>query len=331
MAKLMDRIFEKAVERKKRIVLAEGEGERVIRAASDIVKRGIAQITLVGDPEKVRKNADGIDLTDIKIINPETSVKFEEYAALLYELRKSKGMTMEDAKKLTKNRQYFATLMLKAGDADGLVSGSETSTGDVLRPGLQIIKAKPGISCISSCFLMLLPENSAYGENGVMIFGDCAVNINPNAKELAEIAIASVDTAKKIADIASPKVAMLSFSTKGSAKHEYAEKVIEATKIFKEKQPKIAVDGELQVDAALVPSVSQLKAPGSPIGGKANILIFPDLQAGNIGYKLVQRLAGAEAIGPICQGFAKPINDLSRGCSWQDIVAVVAMTSLQAD
>lgn len=331
MAKLMDRIFEKAVERKKRIVLAEGEGERVIRAASDIVKRGIAQITLVGDPEKVRKNADGIDLTDIKIINPETSVKFEEYAALLYELRKSKGMTMEDAKKLTKNRQYFATLMLKAGDADGLVSGSETSTGDVLRPGLQIIKAKPGISCISSCFLMLLPENSAYGENGVMIFGDCAVNINPNAKELAEIAIASVDTAKKIADIASPKVAMLSFSTKGSAKHEYAEKVIEATKIFKEKQPKIAVDGELQVDAALVPSVSQLKAPGSSIGGKANILIFPDLQAGNIGYKLVQRLAGAEAIGPICQGFAKPINDLSRGCSWQDIVAVVAMTSLQAD
>lgn len=331
MAKLMDRIFEKAVERKKRIVLAEGEGERVIRAASDIVKRGIAQITLVGDPEKVRKNADGIDLTDIKIINPETSVKFEEYAALLYELRKSKGMTMEEAKKLTKNRQYFATLMLKAGDADGLVSGSETSTGDVLRPGLQIIKAKPGISCISSCFLMLLPENSAYGENGVMIFGDCAVNINPNAKELAEIAIASVDTAKKIADIAIPKVAMLSFSTKGSAKHEYAEKVIEATKIFKEKQPKIAVDGELQVDAALVPSVSQLKAPGSSIGGKANILIFPDLQAGNIGYKLVQRLAGAEAIGPICQGFAKPINDLSRGCSWQDIVAVVAMTSLQAD
>lgn len=327
----MDRIFEKAVERKKRIVLAEGEGERVIRAASDIVKRGIAQITLVGDPEKVRKNADGIDLTDIKIINPETSVKFEEYAALLYELRKSKGMTMEDAKKLTTNRQYFATLMLKAGDADGLVSGSETSTGDVLRPGLQIIKAKPGISCISSCFLMLLPENSAYGENGVMIFGDCAVNINPNAKELAEIAIASVDTAKKIADIASPKVAMLSFSTKGSAKHEYADKVIEATKIFKEKQPKIAVDGELQVDAALVPSVSQLKAPGSAIGGKANILIFPDLQAGNIGYKLVQRLAGAEAIGPICQGFAKPINDLSRGCSWQDIVAVVAMTSLQAD
>lgn len=331
MAKLMDRIFEKAVERKKRIVLAEGEGERVIRAASDIVKRGIAQITLVGDPEKVRKNADGIDLTDIKIINPETSVKFEEYAALLYELRKSKGMTMEDAKKLTTNRQYFATLMLKAGDADGLVSGSETSTGDVLRPGLQIIKAKPGISCISSCFLMLLPENSAYGENGVMIFGDCAVNINPNAKELAEIAIASVDTAKKIADIANPKVAMLSFSTKGSAKHEYADKVIEATKIFKEKQPKIAVDGELQVDAALVPSVSQLKAPGSAIGGKANILIFPDLQAGNIGYKLVQRLAGAEAIGPICQGFAKPINDLSRGCSWQDIVAVVAMTSLQAD
>lgn len=331
MAKLMDRIFEKAFERKKRIVLAEGEGERVIRAASDIVKRGIAQITLVGDPEKVRKNADGIDLTDIKIINPETSVKFEEYAALLYELRKSKGMTMEDAKKLTKNRQYFATLMLKAGDADGLVSGSETSTGDVLRPGLQIIKAKPGISCISSCFLMLLPENSAYGENGVMIFGDCAVNINPNANELAEIAIASVDTAKQIADIASPKVAMLSFSTKGSAKHEYAEKVIEATKIFKEKQPKIAVDGELQVDAALVPSVSQLKAPGSSIGGKANILIFPDLQAGNIGYKLVQRLAGAEAIGPICQGFAKPINDLSRGCSWQDIVAVVAMTSLQAD
>lgn len=238
---------------------------------------------------------------------------------------------MEEAKKLTKNRQYFATLMLKAGDADGLVSGSETSTGDVLRPGLQIIKAKPGISCISSCFLMLLPENSAYGENGVMIFGDCAVNINPNAKELAEIAIASVDTAKKIADIAIPKVAMLSFSTKGSAKHEYAEKVIEATKIFKEKQPKIAVDGELQVDAALVPSVSQLKAPGSSIGGKANILIFPDLQAGNIGYKLVQRLAGAEAIGPICQGFAKPINDLSRGCSWQDIVAVVAMTSLQAD
>ena len=238
-------------------------------------------------------------------------------------------MEKEQAAQLVKNPLYLGVMLVKTGKADGMVAGSVNSTGDTLRPALQIIKTAPGIKTVSSCFIMVLPEGSKYGENGVMVFADCAVNIEPDAEQLASIAIASADTAKKIAGI-DPKIAMLSFSTKGSAKHANVDKVVEATKIVNTIAPELQCDGELQLDAAIVESVAQLKAPGSKIAGHANVLIFPDLQSGNIGYKLVQRLAGAQAVGPICQGFNKPVNDLSRGCSSEDIVNVVAMTVLQA-
>ena len=238
-------------------------------------------------------------------------------------------MTMEQAVELAKKPLYLGVLLVKAGKADGMVAGSVNSTGDTLRPALQIIKTAPGIKTVSSCFIMVLPEGCKYGENGIMVFGDCAVNINPDAQQLADIAIASAQSAVSIAGI-DPKVAMLSFSTKGSAKHADVDKVVEATKICKELYPNIKVDGELQLDAAIVPSVGESKAPGSDVAGKANVLVFPDLDAGNIGYKLVQRLAKAEAYGPVTQGIAKPINDLSRGCSSDDIVGVVAITCVQA-
>lgn len=327
MSELINSFIERASKLNKTIVLPEGEEDRISRPAAVIQANGIANVILLGDEERIK--GDHIDLTGVTIINPKTSEKLGEYAKLLYELRKDKGMTEEKALELAKDNLYFGALMLKSGDADGMVAGSINSTGNVLRPGLQIIKAAPGIKTVSSCFIMGF-ENTLYKDNKVMVYGDCAVNPNPTAEQLVDIAIASEQSAKQLAGIDEPRIAMLSFSTKGSAKHENVDKVVAATKMLFEKCPDMQVDGELQVDAALVPSVSRLKAPNSKVKGRANVLIFPDLQAGNIGYKLTQRLAGAEAIGPICQGFAKPINDLSRGCTSDDVVAVVAITALQA-
>ena len=333
MSKLMDSVYAKAIALNKHIVLAEGEEMRIIDAAKKIVEKKIARITLIGRKDVIEQKAGKLE--GIAIIDPAVSEKTAVYANLLFELRKAKGMTEEQAEKLARtNPLYFGALMVKNGDADGMVAGSISATGDVLRPALQIIKTKPGVNTVSSCFVMSMPENSVgskYGQNGVLVFGDCAVNPNPTAEHLADIAVASADSAKKIAGIVEPKVALLSFSTKGSAKHELVDKVQTAAKILSEKAPDLCCDGELQADAALVASVGQLKAPGSTVAGNANVLIFPDLQAGNIGYKLVQRLAGAEAVGPICQGFARPVNDLSRGCSVDDVVGVVAMTSLQCE
>lgn len=326
---LLEEIKARAATLSKRIVLAEGEEPRILAAAAEITKQKIARITLIGNIERMKANCPDVDLSGIeRIIDPERD-NTTPYGKLLYEKRKAKGLAEEEAQKLAKNPLYLGVLLVQVGEADGMVAGSINSTGDVLRPALQIIKTAPGIGTVSSCFIMVLPENSPYGDNGVMVFGDCAVNPDPDAAALASIASASAESARKIAGL-DPRVAMLSFSTKGSAKHPNVDKVTEALRLVKEAEPRLSVDGELQADAALVPSVANLKAPGSSVAGKANVLIFPDLQSGNIGYKLVQRLANAEAIGPICQGFNKPVNDLSRGCSPEDVVNVVAMTALQA-
>ncbi|MEE0681050.1 MAG: phosphate acetyltransferase [Candidatus Gastranaerophilaceae bacterium] len=327
---VIEQIKAKAKSNKKFILLPEGTEERTIQAAALITEEGIAKVALMGDELEIADKAAalGVNLNGVEIINPVTSAKFKDFSEKFYEMRKAKGVTPEKAEETMKNPLFFAAMMIKLDLADGMVAGAISTTGDTLRPGLQIIKMAKGISVVSSCFIMEIPDRS-YGDNGVMIFGDCAVNPNPTAEQLAAIAVSSADTGKALCGI-EPRVAMLSFSTKGSAKHELVDKVKEATDLVKELSPDLMVDGELQADAALVEKVGQLKSPGSPVAGKANVLIFPDLQAGNIGYKLVQRLAGAEAIGPICQGFAKPINDLSRGCSIDDIVSVVAITAVQA-
>lgn len=325
---LLESIKEKAAKADKSIVLAEGEEERIIRAAEKITAQKIAKITLIGRREVISAKCPDVNLDGVRILDPQKN-DLSKYAEALYDCRKAKGMDIVQANKFVKNPLYLGVMMVKLGEADGMVAGSVNSTGDVLRPALQIIKTAPGISTVSSCFIMVLPEGNTYGDNGILVFGDCAVNPNPSAEQLSEIAIASADSAKKIAGI-EPKVALLSFSTKGSAKHEFVDKVVAATKFVRDKAPELDVDGELQADAALVKTVGELKSPGSSVAGRANVLIFPDLQSGNIGYKLVQRLAGAEAIGPICQGFNKPVNDLSRGCSVEDVVNVVAMTVLQS-
>ena len=324
----------KAAKAGKKIVLCEGEDKRVVEAAAKIVKEGIAKIVLVGNEAECKKVAPDVDLSEIELVDPETSPKTAEYAKILYECRKAKGMTEEEAAKQAKDRTMFGALMLKAGDVDGYVSGACHSTANTLRPGLQVIKTAPGISTVSSSFIMVAPEGgNKYIPEGVALFGDCAINIEPSSEQLADIAVATAETAKKIAGV-EPRVAMLSFSTKGSGNDDKflksVPKVQEAVKLAAEKAPSLALDGEFQFDAAIAPEVGKLKAPGSKVAGHANVFIFPNINAGNIGYKIAQRMGGWMAIGPVRQGFAKPLNDLSRGCNVDDIVATVAVTALQA-
>ena len=329
---LIEEIINSAKANKQRIVLPEGDEPRTLKAADQVIADGIADITLIGPAQKIKDMAAEFGLKNIdkaKIIDPKNNPDKEKYATMLYELRKAKGMTMEQAEALAENFMYLGILLVKAGEGDGLVSGARSTTGDMLRPALQIIKTVPGVSCVSGAFIMFLPEGSKYGQDGRMVFADCAVTPMPTAEQLAEIAICTADTAKAIGKI-DPAVAILSFSTKGSAKHEVVDKVIEATKIAQERRPDLLLDGELQADAAIVPSVGSSKAPNSPVAGKANTLVFPCLEVGNIAYKLVQRLAGAEAVGPVLQGLAKPCNDLSRGCSIDDVYKLIAITANQA-
>ena len=328
---LIDKMIQRAKASKQRIVLPEGTEERTLRAADKLLSDEIANIILLGDPKEIIGKAQQLDLTNINkadIINPKEHSKKEVYIDLLVELRKNKGMTTEKASKIVEDPLYLSCLMIKNGDADGEVAGAQNTTGDVLRPALQIIKTLPGVKVVSGAFIMFT-QTPQYGENGILLFADCAVMPNPNAEELASIAVSSAKTMQSLVGV-EPKVAMLSFSTKGSAEHEMIDKVREATRIAKEMEHNLLIDGELQADTALVPAVSDTKAPGSPIAGKANILVFPTLEAGNIGYKLVQRLGNAKAVGPVLQGMAAPVNDLSRGCSVEDIYDMVTITSNQA-
>lgn len=313
----------------KTIVLPESTDIRVLEAARKITDEGFANVILLGDRNHLQEIAGNTNITDITVINPREYEKKEEYINEFYELRKAKGMTPEKARETLENNIYFGTMMIKQGDADGLVAGSVCSTADTLRPALQILKTAPGVKLVSSFFIMQVP-NCNMGQDGMFLFADCGLNTNPTADELSEIAISSANTWNKIVGT-TPKIAMLSYSSHGSAPvTDLTEKVITATNLVKEKMPELLVDGELQLDAAIVPAVASKKSPESSIAGNANILVFPDLNAGNIGYKLVQRLAKAEAYGPITQGIAKPVNDLSRGCSSDDIVGVVAITAVQA-
>lgn len=328
---LLEVIKDNARKQPKRIVLPEGNEERTMRAANEVLKNEIAEIILIGNPEEIKKRANSHELKYLakaSIVDPENNDKTDVYADLMVKLRGHKGMTLEKAVELLKDPLYLATLMIKNGDADGEVAGAMNATGDVLRPAFQYVKTLPGISVVSGAFIMILPEKT-FGENGMLIFADCAVHPDPDDQQLAEIAVATAQTARSIAKI-DPRVAMLSFSTKGSASHEMVDKVVKATQIAKQMDPSLLIDGELQVDAALVAAIGTAKAPGSSIAGKANVLVFPSLESGNIGYKLVQRLANAEAIGPILQGMAAPINDLSRGCSKDDIINMIAITANQA-
>lgn len=329
---LFDKLIRSAQENKQRIVLAEGTEPRTLKAAEMIIRDGVANIILIGNPDEIRAKAAELGLTHIDsatLVDPQDAEFTEKYAQLFYELRKSKGVTIDDARRKVLDPLYLGCLMIKNGDADGQVSGALHTTGDVLRAAFQVIKPKQGISVVSGAFVMLLPEGCPYGTDGILVFADCAVVPSPTAEELAQIAVSAAETAKSIACI-DPRVAILSFSTKGSAKNPAVDKVIEATRIAHEMAPELPLDGELQADAAIVPSVAAQKAPQSDIAGKANVLVFPSLNVGNITYKLVQRLSGAQAVGPILQGLAKPVNDLSRGCSPEDIYKTIVITCNQS-
>ena len=326
----IEQIKERARKEIKTIILPEAVDKRVLEAAKIVKEQGYAKVILIGEEEKVRETAkqNNIDIEGTELIDPAKSERTEKYAKELYELRKAKGMTEEQAKELVLDPTYYGMMMVKLNEADGLVSGAIHSTSDTLRPALQILKTAEGTKLVSAFFVMVVPE-CEYGENGVFIFADSGLNEEPDAEALSEIAISSSKSFKQLIG-EEPKVAMLSYSTHGSANSASTQKVIQATELAKQKQPELIIDGELQLDAAIIPEVAELKTKGSPVNGQANVLIFPDLGAGNIGYKLVQRLAKAEAYGPLCQGIAKPVNDLSRGCSSEDIAGVVAITAVQA-